>query len=204
MSKIYSRSCDYCGKFYAGCGKYFCSNTCRHNADTQNLETRFWSKVEIKDFFDCWNWTANKTPQGYGRFQLKRKKSVSAHRLAWELTYGKIPNGLHVLHKCNNPSCVNPSHLKLGTNQDNVDDKLRANRQPHICGQNVATSKLTESQVREIFALLAEHRSYKEIAERFSISTHSVSNFNIGISWKHLKRPIPIIRYVSTKYKLES
>ena len=114
-----------------------------------NNKERFWSKVNIKDLLDCWEWTATKTPNGYGQFTVDRKK-IQTHRLAWEFTYGKIPEGLCVLHKCDNKACVNPAHLFIGTHNDNMQDMIKKNRQSHNTGQLNGNNKLTQNQVLEI------------------------------------------------------
>lgn len=80
---------------------------------------RFWNKVEKTD--GCWLWTASKNRQGYGYFRFDGKM-MKAHRMAWLLVHGEIPEGMLVCHTCDNPSCVNPEHLWLGTNQDNQND----------------------------------------------------------------------------------
>ena len=87
---------------------------------------RFWAKVAIGD--GCWTWTAAITAFGYGVIQWQGKKRP-AHRIAWELTYGPIPAGKWVLHKCDNPPCVRPDHLFLGTVIDNVADMVAKGRQ---------------------------------------------------------------------------
>jgi hypothetical protein len=77
----------------------------------------------------CWKWTGKKDAFGYGVVQLGRElPRTGAHRVSWELNYGEIPNGLHVLHKCDNPECTNPEHLFVGTALDNVRDAQRKGR----------------------------------------------------------------------------
>jgi len=91
-----------------------------------NRQDSFWSKVEYGP--DCWIWNAAKNRKGYGQFRVDGKLWIS-HRLVWTLAHGEIPKGMHVLHTtCDNPSCVRPDHLSIGTNQDNVDDKMRKKR----------------------------------------------------------------------------
>lgn len=87
----------------------------------------FWASVEKLDSNSCWLWLAGRDIDGYGtlRYQTVDWRS---HRLAWFLTNGPIPDGLHVLHSCDNPPCCNPAHLFLGTNADNMKDKARKGR----------------------------------------------------------------------------
>ncbi|MDQ1317135.1 MAG: hypothetical protein QG588_786 [Candidatus Poribacteria bacterium] len=94
----------------------------------KSVEDRFWSKVDIKGLLDCWEWTAKSIRgHGYGFICINQKK-ISAHRLSYEMAYGKIPDDLLVLHSCNNKKCVNPAHLRVGTNQDNADDRINKRR----------------------------------------------------------------------------
>jgi hypothetical protein len=91
------------------------------------IEDRFWSKVEIGD--DCWLWTAATTHDGYGLLGRPGGRGmVTVHRLAWVIAFGPIPTGMHVLHTCDTPPCVNPAHLWLGTNADNIADKVAKGR----------------------------------------------------------------------------
>jgi hypothetical protein len=95
--------------------------------DSSDLR-RFIAKVEAGD--GCWLWTSQRTPEGYGQFHFGRRGTPPwyAHRLAWELSNGPIPDGLSVLHHCDTPSCVNPQHLFLGTQTDNMQDASRKGR----------------------------------------------------------------------------
>lgn len=88
----------------------------------------FWAKTDIRTDNECWNWQASTLRKGYGRFSV-RKVLVQAHRFSWMLANGRgIPAGLQVLHSCDNPRCVNPNHLSIGTNGDNVRDCVAKGR----------------------------------------------------------------------------
>ena len=90
------------------------------------LEDRFWSKVDKSG--DCWIWTANRNAKGYGFFKIGSVNSL-AHRVSYDLCVGEIPDGMLCLHRCDNPPCVNPKHLWIGSNQQNMDDMKRKGRQ---------------------------------------------------------------------------
>jgi hypothetical protein len=148
---------------------------------------RFLSHVNINDLFDCWEWTGRKKETGYGITYFKGKES-KAHRVSYLLSYGTIDNNLFVLHKCNNPSCVNPAHLYLGTPQDNMNDMVKANRSCDNHGENNPNSKLTEKQVIEIIELLKTNISQVKIAQIFSVSKYIVNEIKTGNTWKHIPR----------------
>ena len=95
----------------------------------EKLLKRFWEKVNEKGPDDCWEWTAGKNTRGYGQFKILPSKPALAHRVSYELHKGEIPKGLHVLHSCNNASCVNPNHLRVGTAKENYEDQLKDLRQ---------------------------------------------------------------------------
>lgn len=92
---------------------------------TEIDKARFW--IKVKDTGYCWNWTANKDHNGYGMFKINGKDR-KASRVAYTIVAGEITGNTHVLHKCDNPSCVNPDHLFTGTHQDNMKDKMRKGR----------------------------------------------------------------------------
>jgi hypothetical protein len=107
---------------------------------------KFWNKVEMIPFHDCWEWTS-KSKDLYGRIIIN-KKPIRAHRMSWQLHYGPIPKGLFVCHKCDNPGCVRPDHLFLGTNKDNSNDRDAKGRTAK--GTQLPKCKLQESDVIEI------------------------------------------------------
>lgn len=89
---------------------------------------RFWNKVDIREPDECWEWQGYRLLHRYGRVSVENRKIAYTHRVAWELTHGPVPGGMHVLHLCDNPPCVNPAHLFLGTLSDNTQDMLSKKR----------------------------------------------------------------------------
>lgn len=146
------------------------------------MKKRFWSKVNKTK--TCWNWIAGKTIDGYGSFNIGHRME-NAHRVSFKITYGDIPNGLHCLHKCDNRVCVNPEHLFLGTNSDNVKDRVIKKRSNK--GENVYLSKLNYKQVLEIKEMLRNNILQLEIAKKFNVLPCTISKINIGLTWKHVK-----------------
>ena len=132
----------------------------------------------------CWIWTGG-TSRGYGLIRVKGGKALRAHRVLWELHHGPIPDGLSVLHKCDTPLCVNPQHLFLGTQADNLADASMKGRIAR--GQRAHFTKLTDEQVAEIRRCLSEGTPIKEIGRRFQIDPHTVRSLRDGLSWSWLK-----------------
>jgi hypothetical protein len=143
---------------------------------------RFWSKVEKTD--GCWNWTSCLNKKGYGNFSVNSRMR-RAHRVSYEMHCEPIPPGMLVLHHCDNPRCIRPDHLFLGTNADNMADKVAKGREAHVGVQGVShpRAKLTEAQVLAIRSMRGPET---RIAEKFGISVRSINDIRNRISWRHI------------------
>ena len=146
---------------------------------------RFWDKVAIGERHACWPWTAQRLPNGYGRFS-KDGKNQLAHRVAWMLVFGEIPPGKCVYHKCGNLEyCTNPHHLILGSRADVI--AARVAKGKHTRGSRIGVSKLTESDVCHIRELLDQGCITKvAIGRAFGVSDRSISHIAAGRTWAWL------------------
>lgn len=144
---------------------------------------------------DCMLWTGTKLKNGYGHMGVNGKLML-AHRLSYLLHYGILPKNLHVLHKCDNPSCVRPDHLFLGTDKDNARDCINKGRDTCFKkgmksvadnrGTKSKKSKLTEDKVIEIKIRLRENQTVASIARLYLISPSIISGIKNGYRWKHV------------------
>lgn len=124
---------------------------------------------------DCWYWTGAKDGKGYGRMRDDASVLRSATRIMWQATKGPVPDGLNLLHRCDNPACVNPNHLFLGTLKENTDDMRKKDR---------GRAKLNSEQVREIRRLLASGGLLQaEIAERFGVKEPCIQRIATRRTW---------------------
>ena len=132
----------------------------------------------------CWEWSGTRNNYGYGIILEKGEKPIRAHRFSYELFVGKIPDGMVIMHTCDNPPCVNPEHLKLGTKLDNNRDAHKKGRRPN--GEKSHFAKLTESQV---ISILNDTRKQFEIAKDYNVGQDHISRIKSGKQWKHLHKP---------------
>lgn len=178
------------------------------------LPERFWSKViKSPDPAGCWLWLGARLRQGYGVITIAGKLRKS-HRVAWELTYGPIPDDLLVCHHCDTPACVRPDHLFLGTNADNTADRDRKGRTARgdrsgsrlhperlargdrsgkrlhmdtaARGERINTAKLTAEAVREIRRLAAAGVATTPLARAFGMSNPQIRKIVARQSWRHI------------------
>lgn len=152
---------------------------------TARPEDRFWSRVESNDADSCWLWTGSvRGNNKYGVFEIAGKP-IQAHRFSWELHHGLIPVGQCVLHRCDTPRCVNPSHLFLGTHQQNMADMAAKGRAPKNCGEKCGTSKLTDAQVLDIRTRRAAGEKQSSIAESYGLTQQAISYVCLR-GWRHV------------------
>jgi len=151
------------------------------------LKDRFFSKVIKMD--GCWVWLGSKRPNGYGTIQKGGKGSatLSAHRLSYEMHKGPIPDGLVVMHSCDNPSCVNPDHLSIGTYKENTADMIAKGRKRTVSalGTSNGKAKLNDELVKYIRQNL--HKSHASLARELNLSTNCIRGVKIGRTWSHVK-----------------
>ena len=136
---------------------------------------------------ECWIFQSSGVPKGY-RVIYWNKKQDYAHRIMYMLYHklSSIPKNMYICHKCDNPPCVNPNHLFLGTPTDNVMDMKQKGRENHLNGENIKTSKLTEDNIREM--LSGKFKTTKEICDYFNIGRQIVLHILNGNNWKHITK----------------
>lgn len=138
----------------------------------------------------CWEWTASIDGDGYGKFKGELLGVVynKAHRFSWAMHSGTaIPENMHVCHSCDNRRCVNPAHLWLGTNEDNMADKIAKGRSRSVRGNEHPDALLTEDQVR---AILADPRPYTVLAHEYGVKASTIGSVKNRASWAHIEGPV--------------
>ena len=156
-------------------GRYkFCSEVCR-----------FMNKVK-KDESGCWLWTAGIHKDGYGDFVPEGGRSGLAHRSSYRLFKGPLEDEKLVLHSCHVPRCVNPDHLRLGTDADNASDKVQADRCNPSMGEKHHGALFTNKEIKEIRKLATDGESYASLSRKFRGNAETISNIVRRITWKHI------------------
>lgn len=148
---------------------------------------RFEEKFIPEALTGCWLWTAAQQKNGYGHIQFKGSVTL-AHRVSYELYVGEIPDGMCVLHNCDTPQCVNPYHLFLGTQKDNMMDKKIKGRAecPDRIGELSWSSKLKKEQV---LSIIEDKRSHRKIAKDYGVGKTTIGYIKSGVTWsKYLRR----------------
>lgn len=149
-------------------------------------QNRIFGGMKINDC-GCWEFAGSKVRGGYGRITIGKRKFL-AHRVSYGILVGKIPNGMDVLHHCDNPSCINPKHLFLGTDKDNVADCIRKGRQRNAYGEKCHFAKLTANQVREIRKIYKKGKiGCTKIGRIYGMSRSAILLIVKRIKWKHIK-----------------
>ena len=161
----------------------------------EDCKRAFLEKIE-KDPNGCWNWKAGIKRFGYGRATYLGKNDQGAHRVSWLIFRGEIPKGMLVCHKCDNRKCVKPSHLFLGTHQDNMDDGVKKKRFLHGEARRKANNPrrgqahhhaiLTPEKVLEIIELKKQGKSYTEITSLIGVNKGTACDIICGRTWKHI------------------
>lgn len=193
--------CEHCGRDYTRPSRHpsrFCSRRCQNIVIRPRgtpATSRFWQYVKKGD--GCWEWQGNTAIGGYGGIK-EGTRTIRAHRLSWEIHFGPIPAGMLVCHSCDNPPCVRPDHLFLGTHTDNMRDARAKNRiDASGAGRNFhkrgiqrgerhGQARITEAMVRWIREQRAAGMSYNDLAQHSGLTYQGVYHVVNRTSWRHV------------------
>jgi hypothetical protein len=185
---IDTKNCVKCGTAFSRNPHYsqkqwdlsqFCGRECSSRRfAAQNPMDGFFSHVSIDPITRCWDWVGAKDEGGYGMFRGTR-----AHRHIYTEAVSDIPGDEWVLHRCDNPGCVNPTHLFLGNRQDNVDDMHLKGRANKACGEAVGNARLT---VAEVIAIRSDDRTQEQIARDYGVAQTTISAIKRNMNWGSL------------------
>lgn len=189
MAKRIVKTCEGCGIEFSVCithrNQPHHSRACAQNHRQPTVAERFWAKVQKTE--TCWLWTAWRNPMGYGTFRdPSMRRSVLAHRFSFELHTGQAPGDLMVCHRCDNPRCVNPEHLFIGTAKDNTADMLAKGRHrigDRARGEKHPMAKLSASDVADIRSRLQAGSRRSDLARMYSIGMSQMSRIARGVCW---------------------
>lgn len=164
--------------------KFYCSRRCMGIAQRRPINERFWSRVDKRGPNDCWEWMGGRYHSGHGSTGADINGERRTHRLSWVFHNGPIPNGACVLHACDNPPCVNPKHLFLGSQLENVAD-MKAKGRTAI-GEQHSQARLKEDDVRNIFRLKNAGCSLQELSTQFGVSKSCICSILKRRLWPHV------------------
>lgn len=177
-----------CGKHYKRLLKHGSPDERKHNHAP--VEVRFWRYVEKTE--NCWIWTGrSRNKKGYGQLGGGGRGAdhILAHRLSYQMHHGPIPDGMVVMHSCDNPSCVNPDHLRTGTQSENILEAFSKGRKnakpPHVFGDSCGASRLKETEAIEV---LKSNEPTKMLAAKYGVSKSAIERVRNGKTWRHLPR----------------
>lgn len=203
------RTCGWCGgpfrtwpsELAKGKGK-LCSKECHSRSLARPklppVTERFWQSVDKSG--ECWLWMGTRRSDGYGVINISTRKEgqqrfARAHRVAWELTHGPIPEGLFVCHRCDNPSCVRPEHLFLGNARDNGQDMAQKGRGGYAshperyrhgeCMDNAKLTNATAAEIRQSYARGEANQC--QLARRYGVSRRTIRCVLAGTTWRHMQ-----------------
>lgn len=165
------------------------SRFCKGHRLTSTPAQLFWKNVNPGDPSECWEWQGHINDSGYGDMRCGSGPLLRAHRVSYEIHKGHIPANLLVCHSCDNPRCVNPNHLWLGTDADNMKDMDQKGRRVNApqYGEKHGMSRLTPDAIRDIRSLAKSGVSYEEIGGRFNISDVHAGRIAKRESWSHIE-----------------
>ena len=161
--------------------RVFCSRACWRKRPISPAKDRFWSNVTAEPNTGCLLWMGGLDGNGYGPFMGDDGKRTRAHRFAYELAHGPIPDGAHILHSCDVPACVNAKHLRAGTHQENMADMV--GRARHAFGARKSNTHLTDDDVR---AIRASSDLVRVLASRYRVGLMTISEIRRGLRWRHV------------------
>lgn len=202
MTKTTStKVCALCEQPLVG-GRRYCSKTCANRARVRikaPLSVRLWRRVTLGDGDACYVWQGATESFGYGVIGDENGRqggNLLTHRASWMLTYGPIPEGMCVLHACDNPPCVRPDHLFLGTRLDNNLDMVNKGRHAAQIGthnlprgEEHRRSKVTGAQVLDMRARYqSKQASVQQLADEYELDVSTVHRMATGRAWKHLEQ----------------